>query len=170
MKLRVLSALLVMSALALALVGWPIDSFAGPPENATVQFGQEVVNCGKPPGEPCYHGDHRMVPGTVVISAGGTVHFDLAPFHRIAIYEPGKGPKDIDLSQTADLVSPISIPDFVIDDEDKRLAVSWLDPGLLFPSETTFEYTFDTPGRYLVICTTLPHFANDNMYGWVIVK
>ncbi|MGH7572456.1 MAG: hypothetical protein ACREMK_11530 [Gemmatimonadota bacterium] len=30
--------------------------------------------------------------------------------------------------------------------------------------------TFDTPGRYLVICRVLPHFVVAGMYGWVIVK
>jgi plastocyanin len=34
---------------------------------------------------------------------------------------------------------------------------------------TSRQYTFNTPGRYLVICAFLPHF-NINMYGWVIVK
>jgi hypothetical protein len=26
------------------------------------------------------------------------------------------------------------------------------------------------PGRYLVVCTTMVHFVEANMYAWVIVK
>ena len=32
------------------------------------------------------------------------------------------------------------------------------------------EAVFESPGRYLVICTLLPHFVGAKMYGWVIVK
>ena len=35
---------------------------------------------------------------------------------------------------------------------------------------TSPSFTFTEPGRYLVICTFLPHFADAQMYGWVIVK
>jgi hypothetical protein len=35
---------------------------------------------------------------------------------------------------------------------------------------TSPSHTFATPGRYLVICTFRPHFAEFQMYGWVIVK
>jgi plastocyanin len=30
-------------------------------------------------------------------------------------------------------------------------------------------WTFNNPGRYLVICTFLPHFQS-GMYGWVTVR
>jgi len=35
---------------------------------------------------------------------------------------------------------------------------------------TTPPGTFEEPGIYLVICTTLEHFEEAKMYGWVIVK
>ena len=35
---------------------------------------------------------------------------------------------------------------------------------------TTPAGTFDTPGRYLVLCNFAPHFAEFGMYGWVDVK
>ena len=34
---------------------------------------------------------------------------------------------------------------------------------------STLSFTFKTPGKYLVICTFLPHF-NAAMYGWVTVR
>ena len=30
--------------------------------------------------------------------------------------------------------------------------------------------TFSAPGKYLVICTFLPHFVEFEMYGWVVVR
>ena len=35
---------------------------------------------------------------------------------------------------------------------------------------TTPAGTFDQRGRYLIICTTAPHFVEADMFGWVIVK
>jgi len=58
----------------------------------------------------------------------------------------------------------------IINDPDGRVALS---PPLDFSDHqqwTTPGGTFDEPGRYLVICTTLPHFAEADMYGWVIVQ
>lgn len=140
--------------------------------SASVQFGDEDAGSPFPPGsghDQSFHGSDKMVPRTVVIAAGGEVHFDLVPFHQAAIYSPGTQPEDIDVSLLEDLTFPIFIPDFIINDPGNRVALS---PDLS-PVEftwTTPEGTFDTPGRYLVICTTLPHFVQADMYGWVIVK
>ena len=169
-KRLILLSMVVTMAVLITMTVAPQVSLATPPDSATVQFGREDVGCNKPGGHPCDHAGNRMVPGAVVIAAGGTVHFDMTSFHRIAIYEPGIGPKDIDVDMTVDLTSPIPFPDIVIDDPTGRVTVSSPDPSVLFPFSTTFEPTFTEPGRYLIICTTLPHFVDDNMYGWVIVK
>jgi plastocyanin len=34
---------------------------------------------------------------------------------------------------------------------------------------STLTFTFKTAGRFLVICTFLPHFQT-GMYGWVTVR
>lgn len=115
-----------------------------------------------------YHAKDKLVPRTVTIAAGGTIHYEIMPFHQIGIYEPGTQPEDINLALTEDLTVPIFNPDFIINDPDDRLALS---PFML--AETTWTSpsgTFDKPGRYLVICTITPHFVNADMYGWVIVK
>ena len=44
--------------------------------------------------------------------------------------------------------------------------------GLIFLGGlvTDETYTFDEPGKYLVICNITPHFEESKMWGWVIVK
>ena len=59
---------------------------------------------------------------------------------------------------------------FVIDDSNGRIAEAWGNANELHTTPTTWEYTFTQPGKYLIICTTLPHFAESKMYGWVDVK
>lgn len=138
-----------------------------PPSSATVQFGRNDIGSPFPPPElhdASTHAKDALQPRTVVISAGGEVTFQVAAFHKIAIYEPGTQPSDIDLT-TAVVVEPDFPP--IIDDENNRLTSGPLSlPG----PAVDFKRTFNEPGRYLVICEVLPHFAENGMYGWVIVK
>lgn len=140
----------------------------GPPmDEATVQFGRPEVGADFPPEEehPSSHAKDALQPRTVVIAAGGTVTFDMALLHQVAIYEPGTRPEDIDTSELTGAPVPFPFPP-LIDDEDGRVAVG----PLSFPAPIQWSYTFEEPGRYLVICTVLPHFAEFDMYGWVTVK
>ena len=43
------------------------------------------------------------------------------------------------------------------------------DSGALDNLAAAFTRLDPAPGRYLVICTTVPHFVDNGMYGWVIV-
>ena len=129
------------------------------------------------PFDPAVGHDHStqakdlLVPRTVVISAGGRVQFEIDPFHRVNVYRAGTAPDDIDVSKLINFVSgPVFIPNFVIDDPTNRIAQS---PPFQFAIDQTWTTpvgTFNTPGRYLVMCNFLPHFVANDMYGWVIVK
>lgn len=173
MKRSSLLTTLVLLTLVLAVA---VPVIASPPDSATVQFGDENVGSPFPPQDghdQSYHAVDKMVPRTVSISAGGSVTFNITPFHQVAIYAPGTAPDDIDLSDAAldDLIVPFPpfvIPNIIINDGDDRVALS---PPLALEDTqwTTPAGTFDQPGRYLVICTTLPHFAEADMYGWVNV-
>lgn len=144
----------------------------GPSMYAEMQVGRNNLGTDFfPPGEHdrSSHAKDAMNPRTVVISAGGTVKFTYMPAHSVAVYEPGTQPGDIDTS-----LLDFSIPFFppVIDDPDGRLDrvpvnTTFADPT---PMPLTWEFTFNEPGRYLIICEVLPHFADNDMYGWVIVK
>lgn len=140
----------------------------GPPASAVMEFGRDV-GADRPPTHPSFHAKDKVRPRTVVIRAGGTVHFDVAPAHQVGVYDSGTEPADIEVSPATLEPSPgpLFIPDFVIDDPDRRIG---LGPELSFFAGYQWSFTFDEPGRYLVICTVTPHFVEAKMYGFVEVK
>jgi plastocyanin len=149
--------------------GTPSMTAVGLPTSAVMQFGDPNTGSPFPPADghdASIHAKDKMVPRTVVIAAGGTVTFEVAPIHRVAVYDDGKTPEDVSLQNL--LPAPIlGIPNFQIDDANARLA---LQPAANFVAPRVFTYAFPAPGRYLVICVTTPHFVNGDMWGWVIVK
>ena len=149
--------------------GHPSLSAAGLPSSAVMRFGDPKAGSPFAPADGhdnSVHAKDKMVPRTVTIAAGGTVTFEVAPIHRVAVYDDGTEPEDISLANL--LPAPIlGIPGFQIDDPVGRLA---LQDAANFVVPRTFSYQFDTPGRYLVICITTPHFVEGDMWGWVIVQ
>lgn len=146
----------------------------GLPSTAVVTFGRTGVGS---PFDPAIghdrsgHAPEKILPHTVNIAAGGSVTFNLAPFHAAAIYDNGTQPGDITISPATldDLPAPF-IPDFIINDPSNRIALGPpLNPGA--PTTwTTPPGTFDDPGTYLVICTVVPHFVGAKMYAFVKVQ
>jgi hypothetical protein len=139
-----------------------------------VHFGEDEHGSPFPP--PSGHdrstqAQDLMIPRTVVIDAGGRVTFRIDPIHRVNIYKPGTVPSDINTSLLIDFNTPqLFIPKFVIDDATNRIEQS---PPFSVIAEqvwTSSPGTFSKPGRYFVMCSFLPHFADNSMYGWVIVR
>jgi hypothetical protein len=129
---------------------------------------------GPPPGNV-----HKLIPYEVTIKAGGTVNFILAGLHQVIVYAPGKGPEDVNVALTRPTqgVPPPGVGPLLINDPIDRLYVG-LDPSTVHggpPNPRTplldrIEVVqFTGKGLHLVICGVLPHFVNDNMYGWVRV-
>ena len=146
------------------------------PSSATVLFGQSNVGSPFPPGSPHDQSGHardNVVPQNVVIRTGGTVTFKVPPdVHQIAIYAPETDPDDIDTSQVTTLAAyagcagdPVVFAPLVINDPTNRIADYPI--PCFAPAERT--HTFNTAGKYLVICSFLPHFEV-KMYGWVTVR
>ena len=81
--------------------------------------------------------------------------------HQPAVYEAGTTPGDIDL------VGPVP---FVNDPQGRLALAPAVNAATGTATWTTPAGTFDTPGRYLVLCNFAPHFAEFGMYGWVEVK
>ena len=124
------------------------------PSTAVMVLGNPDAGTPYPPQthDQSLHGKDRMIPGTVVIDAGGTVTFQVNRGHRVAIYDDGTRPEDIVVGTGPGVSDPTN-----------RLALQ--------PAPTpTYSYTFQEPGRYLVICAITRHFVVANMYGWVIVR
>ena len=143
---------------------------ADPPANATVLFGDPNAGSPFPPGDDHDESDHaadKLIPRTAVISQGGTVTFETFGVHQVAIYDAGTKASDIDSTIRTgggDGCPPVPL----INDGTNRLAV--LDDQPCAGGSTAPSFTFENPGRYLVICNFLPHFEDADMYGWVIVK
>jgi plastocyanin len=142
-------------AVAVTILALPAIGFAALPSSATMQYGQDRGSGCNPPDcfdDQSFHADDRIIPGAVSIAAGGTVFFDVQGFHQVAIYAPGTKPKDI---------TPAG---FFVDDPTNRIN----DP--LPPPTQSVSFTFDQPGKYLVICNVAPHFEEAQMWGWVQVN
>ena len=70
---------------------------AATPSTATITFGADGHGSPFPPPDhdASYNGRDNLIPRTVVIARGGSVTFDMAALHQVAVYEPGTGPEDI---------------------------------------------------------------------------
>lgn len=117
-------------------------------------FGNPDAGTNYPPGQhdQSLHGKDRINPGAAVINAGESVTFQVNPGHRVAIYNEGVKPEDIQGNPGYFLLYPVN-----------RL---FLQPT----PAPQFTLKFVRPGRYLVICAVNNHFFGANMWGWVIVK
>jgi plastocyanin len=154
---------LVLLGLA-AMLALPAVVAALPDSSATVRFGNDSVGSPFPPPDghdASFNGKDNVIPRTAVISAPGTVTWNVLGVHQVAVYRPGIAPEDI--VPTGDLeTNPF------VDDPNGRLALQANPFGP--PRPPTYEHAFSTPGKYLIICNFLPHFIFAKMYGWVDVK
>ena len=148
------------------------EAQGGHPLTATVEFGQPDL--GSPFAPPLghdqsSHAKDNLAPRTVVIARGGTVTFDLSGpgrrGHQVVVFPDDTDPGDVDVTALAPAVPGCPPPPTIVDPDGEILAPQPCAGGTTSPSRT-----FTEPGRYLVICGLLPHFADFQMYGWVIVK
>jgi hypothetical protein len=140
--------------------------------HAEMEFGSEHVGSPFPPAQhdQSFRAFDKVRPRVVVIARGGSVTFEVYPCHQPAVYSPGTTPDDIDIGALE--ASAAGCPPQRINDPVNRVALGppTAAPGAGANEWTTPPGTFDVPGRYLVICTTLVHFQFAKMYAWVDVK
>ena len=152
------------------LILFGTQALAKPPLHATMQFGNTGTGSDFPPQlghDQSIHAEDKLVPRTVTISAGGTVAFVLSnPIHGIAVYAPGTTVAGLDTSTASPLGGQCPPVPFLNDANNRRVQF----PPLCAGGNPVGSYQFMAPGRYLVICTFLPHLYDADMFGWVIVK
>jgi hypothetical protein len=162
MKLSMIGAVCAFSlALTVATVNAADDNKLSIP----VAFGRGL-NTTQPPGNLA---NNVVIPDTIKLKQNGVVHFLVAGFHQIVIYNPGKVDEDV--------VVPGS--GLFVDDKNGQFYTGILPAGgptglpvLTDPSNArnrVESVAFPAPGTYLVICNIRPHF-NDGMFGYVEVK
>ena len=161
---------------------------SGPLATATVSFGAWAAGTNRRPNIVAAAGlpnnVHALIPYEVMIKAGGTVNYMIAGFHVVAVYGGGTRPEDINTGIT---VLPFGAPAPPIIDDPANRVYRGIDPTAMpfmqgpqqqGPIGPPFQPViqdrievvhFPDPGRFLVICAVLPHFA-EGMYGYVKVN
>jgi len=148
----------------------------GPLASATVSFGEWHT---EPEldrflvATPVTANVHVMSPFEATIKKGGSVNFIISGFHVLTVYAPATRLEDINGTLTKPIPgAPEGFPP-VVDDPLHRVyrGVNPFDlpQGTFGPQLDRVEaVNFSDPGRYLVVCTFVPHF-NDRMHGYVRV-
>ena len=159
------AALLAVAGAVLVPAALSADDNNGPVA-VTVSFG-----AGLNTAQPGNSANHHVLPRMIHVQAGGVVNFNVAGFHQIFVYNPGKGPDDV--------VLPVDPAALFIND----LAGTYYrglapaggpPPGIPVttnPSNAANRLesvSFSKPGTYLVICNVQPHFK-DGMWAWIHV-
>ena len=137
--------------------------------SVSVAFGRGL-NTARPPGDPEGFINHAILPDNIKVDEDGVVHFLVAGFHQIIVYNPGK--------ELDDVVVPAA--GRFVDDTNDRFYTGIV-PATVNPpplpvttdpsnSQNRVEsISFAEPGTYLVICNVRAHF-NDGMFAFVKVK
>jgi hypothetical protein len=165
MKLKTFSMLNILTILGLGLAAPLAFGDDGHKQSVSVAFGRglntaqqgNVVN-------------HAILPDKIKVKEDGVVHFLVAGFHQIAVYNPGKEDEDV--------IVPAPGTTF-INDAVERFYLGILPaggppmtPASADPSNArnrVESISFANPGTYLVICNVRGHFL-DGMFAYVKVE
>ena len=143
---------------------------ANNPLAATVRFGNDTVGSKFPTPtghDQSGHARDNLIPRTTVIDQGGTVTFVMGgPVHQVGIYDDGTTVDQV--IRTGATKAGCPPRPYISGATDPNL-VAVLGQPPCAGGATSVSYTFNTPGRYLVICTFIPHL-DLGMYGWVEVR
>lgn len=163
--------LLMIGVVTLLSIGLKAPSAMADPAgllSVPVAFGRGLNTA--QPGNPV---NHVILPGDIKVKEGGVVHFLVAGFHQVTVYNPPTKPDDI-------VVPPPPPPPTrnFINDPLNRLYLGinpaggpLLTPGTINPSNAVNRvesFSFLERGTYLVICNVRAHFL-DGMFAFVKV-
>jgi plastocyanin len=141
----------------------------GPLASARVAFGSWITDPALdrfPSNSPRTANNHKVLPYTTTIKAGGSVTFNISGTHLILVYAPGTTLESINGSLIEFATpGPPPFPGFINDPVNR--IYRGLDPRLL-PQDRQETVTFANTGVHLVVCGLVPHFE-EGMHGFVKV-
>ncbi|MCA1650110.1 MAG: hypothetical protein LC753_07440, partial [Acidobacteria bacterium] len=117
------------------------------------------------PGNTRTSNQHKLIPYSPTIKAGGSVNYIISGLHLVLVYAPGTTVESIDETRLEFAVAG-GFPGFINDPTNRIYRGP--DPRPL-PLDRVEVVTFAQPGTYLVICGIVSHFL-DGMYGFVHVN
>ena len=162
-RLRTISMLAAICTFGLAVVTAAVHAADDNKLSIPVAFGRGLnISAAQPI-------NHVMIPDTVRLKQDGVVHFLVAGFHEIVIYNPGKTDDDVAVPPSGTFIN----------DQSNRFYSGIVPaggpnatPGTTNPSNAqnrVESVAFLEPGTYLVICNIRTHF-NNGMFGYIEVK
>lgn len=141
----------------------------GPLASATVSFGSWKTDPALsrfPNNSPREANNHKLLPYTATIKAGGAISFLISGTHQVLVYAPGTTLESIDATAIVEATpGPPPFPGFINDPVNR--IYRGLDPRLQ-PQDRVESVSFAEKGTYLVVCGLVPHFL-ERMHGWVKV-
>jgi len=150
---------------SLAVATSPVNAADDNKLSISVAFGRGL-NTQLPPGNAV---NNIVIPDQIKLKQDGVVHFLVAGFHQIVVYNPGKRDDDVVVPGTGT---------FINDTNDQFYSgivpAGGPPPGLPVTTDPSNarnrveSVSFPAPGKYLVICNVRGHF-NDGMFAYVKV-
>ena len=158
--------LLMIGVVTLVGIGLTASSATAepdPPLSVPVAFGRGLNTA--QPGNPV---DHVILPDDIQVKEGGVVHFLVAGFHQVVVYNPGKELDDLVVPEAGTFINDATDQFYQgINPAGGPLGT----PATTDPSNAqnrVESVSFLEPGTYLVICNVRGHF-NDGMFAYVKV-
>jgi plastocyanin len=113
--------------------------------------------------------NHVMIPDTVRLKQNGVVHFLVAGFHEIVIYNPGKTDNDVAVPPSGTFINDANNRFYsgIVPAGGPNATQGTTDPSNA--RNRVESVAFLEPGTYLVICNIRTHF-NNGMFGYVEVQ
>jgi len=166
----------IMGVVTLVGIGLTVSSAMADHDDrlsVSVAFGRGL-NTVRPPGDPLAPVNHAVLPYKIKVKQGGVVHFLVAGFHQVVVYNPGTKHDDVDVPTSGTFINDPINP-------DPDLFYLGINPAGGPPPGTPVttnpsnamnrveSVSFTEPGTYLVICNIRGHFL-DGMFAVVKVK
>jgi hypothetical protein len=164
MKRITLSLICVLTFIGIGLMASSAIADADHRQSVPVAFGRGLNTA-----QPGNTVNHAILPDDIKLKEGGVVHFLVAGFHQVFVYDLGTDDDDIVVPGTGTFINQTTN---LLYQGFNPAGGPLMTPGTINPSNAqnrVESVSFAEPGTYLVICNVRQHFL-DGMFAFVKVK